>query len=467
MRRWQSQKSVTKSDFERVVTFNFPAGGCLPEISGSALIRRERKKRAEVKTPGGSFGPLEDLATDPGPELSAMEITEAGGLVDPEEKKLKCMSVRTARKIRNKITAMYRAGIAKTFITLTLVNDAPDIVALRCMQKLLKLWRDQWGKFSFLWVVERQQNGRVHFHIIIDKFIDIKKENARWVRLQYNSGIVYYKQAGKSQYAVDPTNLSNQKISEYLNPLDVEKIKDLGGLAAYLASYVTKKVGETYKIQTWNCSKCVSNLFTERFISTAIHDNCVKTFPGAPNLYIYTRDYIDRKTKKVKYKAGHVILPVDHFNDHAAWVYILNANYANSWLTELDEINRAVYAGVFMDTFIDYLDYAGYCRRFQSLHYVNYREYHRRYHGRQNYDAQYYGDIEARGLDPENDFYQWGKTHKGKTLAAMYCSAPRIDAAGRRWYGDVMLSDYNLYLLNQTIKQQNEQRTIKQLQGTT
>lgn len=244
------------------------------------------------------------------------------------------MSGRTGAKIRSKIIAMYEAGIAKTFVTLTFVNAVTDPVAVRCLAKLLKLWRDQWGKFNFLWVAERQNSnkkypGNIHFHLVLDRIIDIKKENARWARLQYNSGIRYFVSQDGTDYLVDPTAMSNEAISKYLNPLDVDRIRSSQGLSNYLTAYVTKSVGDEFKCRIWHCSGEVSALFTSVMCGADMHREFIKQLPGSPNTFVYKKEVRDKRGKIIR-KVGDVILPVDNSNDHCSWVYIVNRKMQNS-----------------------------------------------------------------------------------------------------------------------------------------
>lgn len=444
--RWNCQNSVSKSDFERITTFNFPAGRSLPEIAGSSLVRKKQPKKEKPNFEWARLlrGEAEEV------ELSTVEVDSDGDLtLKKVEPKKHTMSARSARKVRNKLHAMYRVGIAKTFVTLTMVADCPDRVAVRCLQKLLKLWRERWGQFNYLWVAERQENKRIHFHLVLDRFIDVQAENRRWAVVQYESGVIYSYEYNKNLVPVDPARMTPKQFAKIANPLDVEKIDSVKSLATYLASYVTKKIGEQFECQVWNCSKGVSALFTERMISTQHHEEAIIAMPGAPNVYVHKKDYYNKKGKLI-HKAGDMVFPVDHSNERAAWVYFLNFNFP-VWMDELDEVNRLVIEGKFNGENVCYYNYTEYAHRYQSLKYVGYKDYMQRYHHRNNCDAAYLKDITVRSIDPEIDFYQFGKAHRGRGLAAMYSDAPQFNYRKKRRYGDTDLTLEAINKLNSYI----------------
>lgn len=418
--------------YERVVTCRFPSGSVLPAVSGTTLTRRYYKKKEkdqEQEQSASAPEPVESLGLLPWEMESAEQLELVG----------RAMSSRTAQKVRQKITAMYECGLAKTFITLTFVNAVSDPVAVRCLAKLLKLWRDQWGKFQFLWVAERQNDnkkypGNIHFHLVLDREIDIKKENARWVRLQYNSGIVYKVEKSGLDFLLDPTYMSNDAVSKYVNPLDVDYIRTSNGLKMYLAGYVTKSIGDNFKCRVWHCSRGVSQLATEIMSSPDIHRDLLQCFPGEKNTYVYKKDVVN-KSGKVLRKAGEVVFPADKYNEHCSWVYIVNVEYCKQFTGLITKINRQIIDGKFVNSkqFL-YYDYESYAREFLSLDDIGYKLYKQVVHSWANKDASNKFHIQARNLDLESDFYQYALANKSAGYFSVYTQQVYINKLGQRFY---------------------------------
>lgn len=338
---------------------------------------------------------------------------------------------------------MFEAGIARTFVTLGFVNDCSDALAVQVLAKMLREWRKEWGKFNFLWVIEHQENGRPHFHLVLDRTItkgDIKRYNARWTRLQYNSGIVYYVKPGAKKfegqiYELNPLVISPAEIATFVNPFDIEYVNSSQGLRNYLAGYVTKSIGDIFKCQTWHCSRDVSKLFTEIMTSANTHRKLLEEFPGAPNVYVYKKDVVDKKTGKVKRYAGEMVFPKDYTNEFCSWVYIVNAEGVKCYTRLITELNREVLAGDFdVDKRIIYYDYERYAREFLEPYDFGYKLYKKIVHNYESGDAYGYKNINERKLNFENDFYQYGKAMRGRGYFSVYSEPVYITERGQRFY---------------------------------
>lgn len=403
-----------------------------------------RRYKAKEHDPiNEDLGVLDSGKVDPGStegdalpwELSASEELEVQG---------RGMSTRTARKIREKITAMYEAGIAKAFVTLGFVNDCTDKMAVQVLAKMLREWRKDWGQFNFLWVVERQENGRPHFHLVLDRTItklDIKRYNARWVRLQYNSGIVYTARAGKKKkyqgpdLELNPLVMSPKQISEFVNPFDIDYIYSSNGLKSYLAGYVTKSIGEKFFCQTWHCSRGVSQLFTEVMTAPDVHRDLLKELPGSTNVYVYTKDVVDKKGR-VKKKAGTMVFPVDNCNEFCSWVYIYNVESCKKYTWIITALNKELLRGDFdFEKKIIFYDYEGYAREFLQPSDFGYKLYKKVVHNYEAGDAYSFRNIKERALSIEDNFYQYALAMRKRGYYSVYTDQPYITTRGQRFYG--------------------------------
>ena len=75
---------------------------------------------------------------------------------------------------------------------------------------------------NYLWRAEKQKNGNIHFHLIIDRFIPVQTVNAIWNRIQDRLGYVMRSSA------------------MFPNGVDIELIYDANDLKSYLAKYLDK-----------------------------------------------------------------------------------------------------------------------------------------------------------------------------------------------------------------------------------
>jgi len=118
------------------------------------------------------------------------------------------VSLIAKRKIKNGLDYMLflakskklpnsRSGKKRTFklnfITLDLSSDqvhSDQIIKRDLLHQLLVEMRKKWNVYLYLWKAEKQKNGRIHFHIITDKFIPWNELRNTWNRLQQKLGYV-------------------------------------------------------------------------------------------------------------------------------------------------------------------------------------------------------------------------------------------------------------------------------------
>jgi hypothetical protein len=186
------------------------------------------------------------------PEPSTYIDYETGEeITNTPENKTRSMSQRTKSKIRKKVMAFAQLQKKLTFITLTFVNLVSDQIAVKILKRFLDNMKKGKEDFDYLWVAERQTNnevfeGNIHFHLITDKFWDIKKSWKYWIDLQAKQGIKPRDENFKPSSAFDVKRIASK------NPRSI---------SSYLTKYITKNMAQ-FKCQVWNCSKGVSNLYT-------------------------------------------------------------------------------------------------------------------------------------------------------------------------------------------------------------
>lgn len=205
-------------------------------LTGSSLNRK--------KYPPKYKDEVEDIINKPIDEVEAKKKVE----------KLRSMSPRTKSKIRKKLIAFARVHKNLSFLTLTFVNKIEEKQAIKVLHKFLDNCVKRSKDFQYLWVAEKQTENEtfkdnIHFHVITNKFWDIKKWWKYWIDLQAKFGIKARDENFKPSSAFDVRHVSSNNIK---------------GVVNYMTKYVTKNVSQ-FACQVWNCSKKVSRLYTDSY----------------------------------------------------------------------------------------------------------------------------------------------------------------------------------------------------------
>jgi hypothetical protein len=256
-------------------------------------------------------------------------------------------SQRSKGKVRDKCTALHRClGKQKTFATLTFIADVTDAIAIRILNKFLTALRDRYGRIHYIYIAERQlqTTNRIHFHLIINKFLPVREINALWVLQQYNAGIEFdgiSKQQVEEWIKWDRENPEKKsELQKHLNPFDVEKIKGIHGLSYYLTKYITKgNNSDGFGCAVWHCSRVVSRLFTKTVVSRS-------TFAAASS---YVNCSLDKKTGEIRKNPGK-------HEKYYSLFYIENKPYFLPDMEKLEFINFAMTEGMNLANMLYYDD---------------------------------------------------------------------------------------------------------------
>jgi hypothetical protein len=156
------------------------------------------------------------------------------------------------------------------FITLTLSSTqfSSDLeVKKQLLKPFIRFLREKKGCRNWLYKCERQKNGRIHFHIIIDKYI--KKEEIRetWNNLQEKEGYL-------SEYEAKYGKLSAPST-------EIKLVRNQEQCERYIAKYIAKDEEDTtIEGAVWSSSVSVATLDFFNFAETeevneAINEACV------------------------------------------------------------------------------------------------------------------------------------------------------------------------------------------------
>lgn len=117
---------------------------------------------------------------------------------------------------RRELKRRYDPGRAyPVFFTLTLSSDQihPDATINRqCLQPFLQAMKRTHGIEHYFWRAESQENGRIHFHVLTDRYIPKEALRIAWNKAQNLLGYVdrYYEATGKA----DPPSTEIHRLRE-------------------------------------------------------------------------------------------------------------------------------------------------------------------------------------------------------------------------------------------------------------
>ncbi|MDP4086622.1 MAG: hypothetical protein Q8934_18775 [Bacillota bacterium] len=207
------------------------------KLTGSSLDRKVKEIPDYLEK-----DPMEKLLEKP------LKIDE----YDESIYKLRSMSPRTKAKIRKKVIAFGRQSKKLSFVTLTFSNKVTDRQAIKALGAFLDNVSKRSRDFQYLWVAEKQTKNEmfkdnIHFHLITNKFWNIKRWWNYWLDVQKKQGIVPRDENFKPSSAFD------------VRVINSNNIKSVGN---YITKYITKNTGK-YRCMVWNCSRKISQLYTD------------------------------------------------------------------------------------------------------------------------------------------------------------------------------------------------------------
>lgn len=148
-----------------------------------------------------------------------------------------------------------------SFVTLT-IPTAQKIelktANKQLLEPLLKHLRQVHGMTGYVWKVEVQKRGQLHYHIVSDVYIHYQELRNKWNKLLYKAGFMteYIKETGHSN----------------ANSTDIHSVKKVKDLSSYLLKYFTKQEQNpvALKGKIWDCSK---NLKAAKYFETDLTED--------------------------------------------------------------------------------------------------------------------------------------------------------------------------------------------------
>lgn len=136
------------------------------------------------------------------------------------------------------------------FLTLTLPEQQKLVdneVKRRALMPFIQELKQFFGVQHYFWRAEAQMNGNIHFHLVIDQFIDKSEVNYIWDKHLWLSGLCSVAPLFVEKYHTATTR--------------IEGIQGVASVAGYVCKYVTKSDGGR-KIfgRIWGCSDSLRSL---------------------------------------------------------------------------------------------------------------------------------------------------------------------------------------------------------------
>jgi hypothetical protein len=179
------------------------------------------------------------------------------------------------------------------FWTVSFPIHTTDDTAYILLNKWLTRLRQENMLKEYLWIAERQQNNTIHFHIVINNRMDVKKAN-KFMRaaIMYSIDkheINYTREQAKNYNGVDICK--DRKTRRVTNFAKQNRQKSLSN---YLTKYITKN-DSTFTHLAWHSSRGYSNLiiavrFTEsEYVKSNTHNLLNTESPLQTEYYIHYR----------------------------------------------------------------------------------------------------------------------------------------------------------------------------------
>jgi len=169
------------------------------------------------------------------------------------------------------------------FITLTLsskqIHDDNFIKSYLLNHFLITLKR-KFNVQNYLWKAELQRNGNIHFHILVDNYINYQELKDAWNNIQEKFGYVsryrnkikrFYKNGFKLNMKYIQTWSKEKQYQAYLknlqtdwnspNSTDVHALRKVNNVQSYLLKYMCKDLeGREIQGRTWGANIALTNM---------------------------------------------------------------------------------------------------------------------------------------------------------------------------------------------------------------
>lgn len=153
------------------------------------------------------------------------------------------------------------------FATLTLPSaqcHSDTEIKSKCLNQLLTELRSVYGRLLYVWKAERQKNGNLHFHLLLNRYIPSRELRDRWNRILSKLGYIDAFEAKHGHR--DPNSTDIHSLYR-----DKKTGKRVVSVVSYMAKYMSKE-GDTIEGRYWYASKELSAIDKITLCSPDIDD---------------------------------------------------------------------------------------------------------------------------------------------------------------------------------------------------
>jgi hypothetical protein len=196
------------------------------------------------------------------------------------------------------------------FVTLTLPSPqqhSDQEIKAKCLNQMLIEMRKKWHVRNYIWRAEKQRNGNIHFHVLVDKFIPWSELRDCWNRItnkldyvsNYRDQMRQFHSGGfrvrsdllkNWEYKAQIKAYQKGKANDWASPnsTDIHSIHKVKNIKAYITKYCTKdEQSEGLTGRLWGCNVELSNIPGARLIvDSHVHDAIKSIFDKhTPDIY--------------------------------------------------------------------------------------------------------------------------------------------------------------------------------------
>lgn len=274
-------------------------------------------------------------------------LKELGTLSEPQIKKVRrCLETMTSLVLMNYDRRLIPQNQKYlTFVTLTLPSPQKhsDKLLRKCLTRFIENLQKTYNVVHYVWKAETQKNGNIHFHLLLDMWIDKDDVKRIWnlqiEKLGYISayaknrktkGFTYYPTFTKKGKIYTHSLTKFQQLANYNqaknegfknpNTTDIHSLKNVQNTTNYLMKYLTKNEEDKRPIigAVWGASNLTKKLEYPTFYESEV------AFDALMNLI---------KSKKLK-----TVLSTDFFSVHVGKVYdVIKKHYRKNVWNDIKE----------------------------------------------------------------------------------------------------------------------------------
>ena len=180
------------------------------------------------------------------------------------------------------------------FVTLTLPSEqihSDNEIKAKCLNSYLIELKKFYKVHNYIWRAEKQKNGNIHFHLLIDKFIPYQEIRDRWNRVINKLGYVdryrenqinFFQNGFRIRTELLKTWPADKQRQAYKrgaklhwnspNSTDIHSIRNIQNIKLYISKYLTKEKNNNEVAQDnideviaqggriWGCNYELSNI---------------------------------------------------------------------------------------------------------------------------------------------------------------------------------------------------------------